>query len=368
MNIMDRKVYWAILACALTLLFVYVLLLLFALFGSALIWAATLGVATYPLYEWIRGRFRGREGLASAVMTLLVLLVLVLPMVGLVVLLAGEVANAFRVLETAAGSGTIPGLDALRENPTVGPWVARGESLLRSVGIDIRADLLPAARQAVSSLLGFASGIVKNVFLSLFNLVLMLVILFFIYRDGTRLQETFWSVVPLPVEDKQALKENLSSVLTACVLGILGTCLIQGLLGGVGFWIAGLPSAVLFGSLMAIAALVPFVGTALFWFPGGVYLLLAGKVAKGIFLLAWGALVVGSSDNLIRPLLIGGKAALPFSLMFLGAIGGFAAFGLKGVVIGPVLLSLSLVLFSMYRARALSGGKSVPPAEDSPGV
>jgi predicted PurR-regulated permease PerM len=114
---------------------------------------------------------------------------------------------------------------------------------------------------------------------------------------------------------------------------------------------------------MAIAALVPFVGTALFWVPGGIYLLLAGKTAKGIFLLVWGVLVVGSADNVIRPLLIGGKADLPVSLMALGAIGGFAAFGLMGVVIGPVILSLSLVLFSMYKTRALRAAERAPTGE-----
>lgn len=364
---MDRKVFWALVAYTVVLLCVYLLYLLLAPFGTAIVWAAIVGIATFPLYERLRGRFRGRDGTASAVMTLLVLLVLVLPAVGLVVLLAGEAADTYRVLEAAAQSGKVPGVDAVRAHPYLGPIVGRGESLLRGWNIDIAADLLPAAKQAISSLLGFASGILKNVFISLFNLVLMLVILFFVYRDGHRLQDEFWAVIPLPAEDKATLKENLSRVLTAGVIGILGTCLVQGLLGGIGFWIGGLPSPVLFGSLMAIAALVPFVGTALFWLPGGVYLLLAGKTAKGIFLLIWGVLVVGSADNLIRPLLIGGKAELPVSLMALGAIGGFAAFGLMGVVIGPVLLSLSLVFFAMYKARAHPSAESGPSGDDAGG-
>jgi predicted PurR-regulated permease PerM len=289
-------------------------------------------------------------------------------MVGVVALLAGEASDTYRVLESAAQSGRVPGFDAIRIHPSVAPWVERGESLLRSFNVDLRANLLPTAKQAVSSLLGFASGVLKNVFLTLLNLLLTLVILFFIYRDGRRLQEGFWAVVPLPGADKKILKENLSRVLTASVIGILGTCLVQGILGGIGFWIGGLPSPVLFGSLMAIAALVPFVGTALFWVPGGIYLLLAGKTAKGIFLLAWGALVVGSADNILRPLLIGEKAKLPFSLMALGAIGGLAAFGLMGVVIGPVILSLSLVLFGMYRARAHPAAEPAPPpGEESDG-
>jgi predicted PurR-regulated permease PerM len=363
---MDPKVFWALIAYTFALLFLYLLFRLLSPFGTSLVWAAVIGIATFPLNERLRDRFRGREGAASAAMTLLVLLVFVLPTVGLVVLLAGEAADTYRILEAATGSGRIPGFDAIRAFPSVAPWIARVESLLRSFNVDLGADLLPAAKQAVSTLLGFASGLLKNVFISLFNLALMLVILFFIYRDGHRIQEEFWAVIPLPGADKKALKENLSRVLTACVIGILGTCLVQGLLGGIGFWIGGLPSPILFGSLMAIAALIPFVGTALFWIPGGIYLLLAGKTAKGIFLLAWGALVVGSADNVIRPLLIGGKADLPVSLMALGAIGGFAAFGLMGVVIGPVLLSLSLVLFTMYKARVIPGAQPRPP-EEGPG-
>ena len=363
---MDWKVFWALIAYTFALLFLYLLFLLLAPFQTALVWAAVIGIATFPIYEWLRDRFRGREGAASAVMTLLVLLVFVLPTVGLVALLAGEASDTYRVLELAAQGGKVPGLDAIRAHPSVAPRVSRLELLLRSFNVDLGAELLPSAKQAVSSLLGFASGVLKNIFTFVFNLLLMLVILFFIYRDGRRLQEEFWAVIPLPDADKKGLKENLSRVLTVGVLGILGTCIVQGFLGGIGFWIGGLPSPVLFGSLIAFSALIPFVGTALFWVPGGIYLLLAGKTAKGIFLLVWGVLVVGSADNVLRPLLIGGKAELPFSLMALGAIGGLAAFGLIGVVIGPVLLSLSLVCFTMYKARGIPGAQPRPP-EEGPG-
>jgi len=367
MEPMDTKLFWALIAYTFALLFVYLLSLLLAPFSVAIVWAAVVGVATFPLYEKLRGRLRGRDGAASAAMTLIVFLVVVLPTVGLVVLLVGEAADAYRYLESASASGQIPKLGTFRAHPSIAPWVARAKSLLQPFNIDVEANLLPAAKQAVSSLLGFARGLIANVFITLFNLLMTLVILFFIYKDGRRLQEEFWAALPIPDADKRALKESLSRVLTAGVIGILGTCAVQGLLGGIGFWIAGLPSPVLFGSLMAVASLVPFVGTALFWLPGGVYLLLTGMTAKGIFLLAWGVLVVGSADNVVRPLLIGGKADLPFSLMALGAIGGFAAFGLIGVVIGPVVLSLSIVLFGMYKARTRPPAAPGPPADGSCG-
>lgn len=360
---MDTKVLGALVAYTLGLLFLYLLYLLLSPFVTAIVWAAVVGTATFPLYEKLHGLFRGRGGVAAAVMTLLVFLVIVLPALGLVVLLAGEAADAYRYLESSAASGGITGFESLRAHPAVAPWIARADALLRALDIDVGKDLLPAAKQAVASLAGFARGLLANVFISLFNLLMTLIILFFIYRDGIRLQDEFWGALPIRDADKSALKENVSRVLTAGVIGIFGTCVVQGLLGGIAFWIAGLPSPVLFGSLMAVASLVPFVGTALFWLPGGIYLLVAGKTAKGIFLLAWGALVVGSADNVVRPLVIGGKADLPFSLMALGAIGGFAAFGLIGVVIGPVVLSLSLVFFGMYKARKAPPAVSGPPAQ-----
>jgi predicted PurR-regulated permease PerM len=360
---MDRTVFWALVAYTFALLFLYLLYRILAPFGIPLVWAAVIGIATFPLHERLRLRFRGKDWLASAVMTLLVLLIFVLPMAGLVALLAGEAADAYKILEAAAAGGAVPTLEGLVAHPSVSPWIARAESLLRPLGIDVTASLLPAARQAVASLLGIASGVVKNAFVSLLYLVVMLVVLFFIYKDGGRLEREFWGVMPLRDRNKAILKENLHRVLKAGIVGILGTCLAQGLLGGIGFWIGGLPSPVLFGSLMAVAALIPYVGTALVWLPGALYLFLAGKTAKGIFLLVWGVLVVGSADNVLRPLLIGGKAEMPFSLMALGAIGGFAAFGLVGVVVGPFLLSLFIALFEIYKAGTPGAAEPGPPSQ-----
>ena len=360
---MDRRVFWALVAYTFALLFLYLLYLILAPFGVPLVWAAVIGIATFPLYERLLLRFRGRDWLASTVMTVLIVLVFVLPMAGLVVLLAGEAGDAYKLLEAAGvGQGTI--LEKLAIHPSVTPWITRAERILQPLGVDVTASLLPAARQTVASLLRFASGVAKNVFISLLYLVAMLVVLFFIYKDGGRLEREFWEVIPLRDHDKAVLKEKLSRVLKAGIVGILGTCLAQGLLGGIGFWIGGLPSPVLFGSLMAVAALIPFVGTALIWLPGAIYLFLAGKTAHGIFLLAWGGLAIGSADNIIRPLLMGGKAEMPFAVMALGAIGGFAAFGLMGVVVGPVLLSLFLSLFEIYKAGSFGAPEPVPPSKD----
>ncbi|MFA6146900.1 MAG: AI-2E family transporter [bacterium] len=358
---MDRSVFWALIAYTFALLFLYLLYLILAPFGVPLVWAAVIGIATFPLYERLLLRFHGRDWLASAVMTVLVILVFVLPMAGLVALLIGEAADAYNFLE-AAGVGKGVLLEKLAIHPSVTPWIARAERILEPLGVDVTTSLLPAAKQAIGSLLGIATDVAKNVLISLLYIVVMLVVLLFIYKDGGRLEREFWDVMPLRDPDKAVLREKLSRVLKAGVVGILGTCLVQGLLGGIGFRIAGLPSPVLFGSLMAVASLVPFVGTAMIWLPGAIYLLLAGNTAKGIFLLVWGTFAIGSADNIVRPLLIGGKGEMPVSVMALGAIGGFAAFGLMGVVVGPVLLSLFLSLFEIYKAGAFGAPEPVPPS------
>jgi predicted PurR-regulated permease PerM len=363
---MDRKVFWALVAYTFALLFLYLLYRILVPFSVPLVWAAVIGIATFPLYERLLQRFRGRDWLASTVMIVLVILVFVLPMAGLVVLLSGEAADAYKLLEEAGvGQGVI--MEKLAIHPSVTRWIARAERILRPLGVDVATSLLPAARQAIGSLLGIATDVAKNILISLLYLVAMLVVLFFIYKDGGRLEREFWEVMPLRDQDKTVLREKLSRVLKAGVVGILGTCLVQGLLGGIGFWIGGLPSPALFGSLMAVASLIPFVGTALIWIPEAIYLLLAGNTAKGIFLLVWGGLVIGSADNIVRPLLIGGKGEMPVSVMALGAIGGFAAFGLIGVVIGPVLLSLFLTLFEFYKAGAFGAPEPVPPSRGPEG-
>lgn len=366
---MDPKTFWAIVAFSFALLFSSLLYAVLAPFLPVFLWAGVVGIPTYPLYERLARRMPGREGLAAGLSTLIVLLLVVVPVTVLLVLLGAEAGRTYRHLEEAAASGTFPGLETIRAHPSVAPWIERGRELLARSGADPGAQFLPLAKRVIDAVLRLATSALKNLLLFLVQLLLMLVVLFFLYRDGDRLSREFWALVPLPEEEKRQIREGLARVVTAVVVGILGTCLAQGILGGIGFLIAGLPSPVLFGSLMAFAALIPVVGTALVWLPGAAYLLLAGKTVKGIFLILWGAVAVSSADNLIRPLLISGKAQIPLPLVALGAIGGFLAFGLAGVVVGPLIVSMSLTILSLHKARAAAAvaATAASPSPDEPG-
>jgi predicted PurR-regulated permease PerM len=353
---MDPKLFRTLLAWSFTLLLIALLGAIAAPFATAFVLAAAIAVPTFPLHERFERVLGGRKSAAAALSVTLLALVVVIPVAFLLSILAAEAARGYRSLEEAAASGRIPGFAEILEHPALKPTAGRARHLLESLGVDVRTNLLPAAKQGLGLLLGFASGALKNVFLFTVELFLMLVVLFFLYRDGAGLAGRAWELVPLHGHERARLREILARTTSAVMVGIVGTSLLQGVLGGIGFWISGLPSPVLFGGVMAFASVIPFVGTALVWLPGAAYLLATGSPWGALFLAVWGVAVVGMADNVVRPMLISGSAGVSLPLMALGALGGFAALGVPGVVAGPLAVSLAVALLEILRDR-----RAAPP-------
>jgi predicted PurR-regulated permease PerM len=222
--------------------------------------------------------------------------------------------------------------------------------------IDLKSAITTAAQATLAWLLGSLGAVIKNLFVFLFQLFLIVVALFFVYRDGARAESALWSAMPLSAAVKTRVRDTTASVVSAVVSGVLVTAAVQALLAALAYWVCGLPSVILLGALTFIAAFIPVIGTMLVWLPAGVYLLLTGDTGFGIGLLIWGAFVVGGIDSVLRPLLISGSTGLPLSLMMLGALGGLLAFGFLGLVIGPLALALFLVAFEIQRAAQRQGG------------
>jgi predicted PurR-regulated permease PerM len=348
---MDRTLFITLAVYSAAVLLTYLLFVILSPFQGTLVWAAAIGVITYPLYERLLLRCKGREVSASGLMILAVLMAGILPLIGLILALSREASQAYKYLESAAAGGRLPALEDVLLHPSVAPWLETMRPLTSSLGLELDAMLLPAAKRMLTYMLNFSTGILKDVLGFFAKLVLMLITLFFIYRDGVRFLRRFWQVVAIGEQLRAIICETITRVLRAVVYGIFLTCLVQGALGGLGFWVAGLPSPFLFGALMAIGAAIPLVGTAVVWLPGAIYLLVKGQTLYGVLLLGWGALVVSSIDNVLRPLLISGKAKLPILVIILGVLGGFLTFGLSGVVAGPVILALVMVFFEVYRVE-----------------
>ncbi len=345
---MDRTLLNTLLGYTFTLLMCYLLFTVLSPFLSTMLWAGTVGAITYPLYRGLLVRCRNHDTLAALAMTTLVVLALIIPLVGLIFTLARETALAYQYLESVTSGQSGNFMENILRHPQVAPLLERLRPLTGSFNLDLDSVLLPAAKRGLASLLNYSTGIVKNFFSFLFKLMLMLITLFFIYRDGRHFLERFWAVVGIGDRMRATITATIARVLDAVMYGFLLTCMVQGTLGGLGFWVAGLPSPFLFGILMTVCAPIPLIGTAMIWIPGGIYLLTQGRLLAGVLLMVWSALAVSGIDNIIRPLFISGKAKLPIPVVVFGVLGGLLAFGLTGVVAGPVIVALFLVFFESY--------------------
>lgn len=356
---MDRTLFITLMSYTITILFLYLLFTILAPFLSVLVWAGAIGTITYPLYSMVLVRCRGREIRATIIMTAAVILSVVVPLVGLLFSLSREATSAYHYLENVSSETTPMALDEILNHPLVAPWMERISPLIGTFNIDLNAMILPAIKKGLAAMLNYSTDIVKNFFGFLFKLVLMVITLFFIYKDGASFLQRFWQAISIGERLRATITSTVTRVLEAVMYGVILTCLVQGTLGGLGFWVAGLPSPLLFGMLMAICAPIPFIGTALIWLPGALYLLTQGDVMAGSLLVGWGVVVVSSIDNVIRPLFISGKAKLPILVIVFGVLGGFLAFGLAGLVVGPVVLAIVMVFFEAYRENAAETDKII---------
>lgn len=313
-------------------------------FLAPIAWAMFLAFLLHPVQRKLNARFRGREGAAAFVLTIVTLLLFVGPLS----VLGGVFAAQARVLVLSAQEWAQRlRIDSLSDLATL-PFAQRSLAWIEqnvAVSADQLRQWIAAGAQRVLEPLASMGG---QVFLGALGTVasftVMLFVLFFFLRDGERMADATLRLVPLPQERKARLLVQMQDVTRAVVFGTVATALLQGLLVGVGFAIAGLPSPVVFGVIAAVLSVVPFGGTALVWGPAAIWLFVDQQVGYAIFLSVWGAAVVGLADNFVKPLLISGRAEVPTLAVFIGVLGGLAAFGLVGLFLGPLVIALVIAL------------------------
>jgi predicted PurR-regulated permease PerM len=310
-----------------------------------LVWALLLGGLLAPLNLRLTQRLGGRVQLASSITTLLTIVLFMLPLAITAGAVGAQAAQLLRRLE-----GRVPGRgDAGEFDLEKLPWVGDAlEWIEANTGVTVlqlqewTAEGLQRLLQLVMSSGGtFVMGALGTTV----SFVMMLFVLFFVLRDGPAMAQQVVTLLPIEGQRRTLLQRHLTDMTRAVFLGLGLTAVAQGVLLGVGFWIAGLPSPLVFGVLGVILALVPMVGPALLWIPGAIWLATRGETGYAIFLALWGSIVVGLVDNLLRPLLISGRAEVPTLAVFVGVIGGLAAFGFIGLFLGPIVLGLLIALF-----------------------
>lgn len=314
-------------------------------FLLTIVLAAIFTGVSYPVYQWLLGRLRGRQALA-AIATLLLLLVLV-------------IAPLLAVLGAAAG-------EALRVSEDIGPRLQQlvdqpgaFDNLLRTLpGYQhiepYRAQILTKAGEFVGSMSAFLfaalSATTRATAVFVFQFVVMLYTMFFFLIGGPGLLRTVLAYLPLTEADKQRMLEKFVSVARATLKGTILIGMAQGALGGLAFWAVGLEGAIFWGTVMTVLSIIPGIGSALIWVPAAIVLMITGEVWRGIALGLFCGLVVGSVDNLLRPMLVGRDIQMHELLIFFSTLGGLLLFGAMGFILGPILAALFVTVWEMFAA------------------
>jgi predicted PurR-regulated permease PerM len=330
-------------------------------FFSPILWAVILATTTYPVYLRLLARVGHRENVAAGVMTGAVVITAVVPAVYGMILAGQQGMEAYEQASEWLKGGHLNDVGALFVNvPGVGSLSQElvGHLIVAGSG-QIESSLLEGGKAVSTFLLSQGVDFARNALLIATDFLIMLFTLFFVFRDGAHTCATIIRAIPLEEEHKTKIFERLNTTMKAVVRGTLLTAVAQGATAGVTYYLLGVPFSVFLGALSGLLSMLPVGGTAIVWLPIALYLLLSGAVAKGVILIGVGAGLVGLMDNLLQPLLVGGKARLPVLPLFLASFGGLAYFGFLGLFIGPILLAVVLVTFVIYQKEYQQQGSDM---------
>jgi predicted PurR-regulated permease PerM len=332
--------------------------------AGSVMWALFLAIVFWPMHQHCKRVIR-RPSLAALVTLLSVVVIVIVP---LALVSASVVEEASVLYQKIRGGELQPGQYLQQMLDALPSWA---QSILQRFGLnDIPAlarragDLLSRSSQFLTSSL---LGIGQNTLNFVVSFFIMLYVLFFLLRDGAQLGGHIQKAVPLQPHQTRELLQQFVTVVRATVKGNVVVALIQGALGGIAFWVLDVPGAMLWGAFMALLSLLPAVGAALVWGPVALYYLFTGNLVSGIGLIAWGTLVIGLVDNVLRPVLVGRDTRMPDYLVLVATVGGIGLFGLNGFVIGPVIAAMFLVCWNMLtriRERTEGAPGSALPAPE----
>ena len=340
---------------AATAIALYLCWLMLRPFIGVLGWAAVLVIVFYPVHKRLAKKIK-RRGLSALISSLVVIFVVLLPLTFLTMALANELASAARNLPVQ--------VNQLVESQApvtgrVSKWIQEHAAVETQRSQEFIAEQLKGAGAA---LLGQSLGLMENILSGILKIFFVIFTMYYLFRDGDRIVEALPAVLPLKKSQSEALIARASQVVSAGVYGVVTIAMIQGLLGGLAFWVLGVPSPVLWAVLMTFVCMIPFAGSFLVWLPVSIYLMMTGHWTKAIFLLLWGTLVVSTIDNFLRPKLINNQTQLHELFVFFSVLGGMSVFGLLGIVLGPVVLAITLGLLNTFSQGDREGAEHLDAA------
>jgi predicted PurR-regulated permease PerM len=340
---------WAILIGA-TALVVYLCARILVPFINVIAWSLVLSISFYPVYERLRRKTR-RPSLSALLTTLLVVVTILIPLLFVAAIAVNELLNLRGYLEQTFSGGL--DLRALTPFRNAADW------LLRRVGLQptrVMETLSQHASEIGQLVATYALAFAANLTGAIVSFVFIMFTIFFLFRDGAQMASRIPDYLPFDRPRSERVLQRIRDVIGASVYGVLVIAGIQGLLMGLAFASLGIPSAALWGVITVLTSIIPLLGAGAVWVPGAVYLFLTGQWIKAIVLGAFGAAVISSVDNFLRPRLVGGRVGLSELVIFFSVLGALQVFGLLGIIVGPVIFAIAGSLL-----EAMSEGEGPAP-------
>lgn len=339
------------------LIFAWLVFLIINPFINAILAGIIISYIFYPLYKQINKLFK-KNAISAFITSILVILVITTPIAFLLNTISREAYVSYIVVKQKVLHGDLFGIDCNTE-----------ENLLCSVSNffkEVISDpknryyIEDTIQRTTSYIIDNASSFILSFPVLLLNLFIIIFLMFYLFKDGKAIFNKIKELLPFKKAYQERIFNRFSNILYAVIYGQLLIALIQGTLGGIGFFIFGIPSPILWGITMAFFALIPLVGPPVIYLPVALFQIFTGLsqadnslVTKGILLLLYGVFVVSSIDNLLRPKLIGDRAKIHPVLVLLGVVGGLKLFGIVGLVIGPVILAMFMTIVRIYEEKKL---------------
>ena len=339
----------ALLGFAVLLFITYQMYQVFQPFVAPIAWAIILRFAFQPVHHLLRRRLGNRPNLVALLATGVVMVAVAIPSFAISSILTHEAGNAIQHVNRFLQAG---GLELwgehLRTLASIPLWEWLS-SWLDTSAIDLRGILIRASNTVADFLVEQLTTAAANLLVIAVKFILMLLTLFFVFRDGEAFYEWIRTTLPFAPAQQERVFDRLAQTVNAVTYGLGITAIVQGVLAGLAYWVLGVPFPAFWGLLTTVVAPIPLGGTGLVWAPAGIYLIAAESWVRGVILLAWGALVVSTIDNVLKALLISERTRLPPLILFFALLGGLKTYGVLGVFLGPLLLALVITGVTLYR-------------------
>ncbi len=308
-----------------------------------IILAIVLSTITYPIYNFILKLFKQKEGLAAITSCFLVILIIVIPLFLLVFVIVDQAVDTVNSIQNQIDSGAINWKTVTNFIKEKAPFLNVDEAKIKTEALKIIGKVEGQFENVVKWLIGGVEAILSN----LFKFFILFFSMFFFYKDGKNFLKKLTHLSPLPKSYEDRIANKFIDVSKSIFIGVFFTAIIQGVVGGVGFAIVGI-SPFLWALFLAFASIIPVIGTAIIWLPVGFVMIATGDVGSGVFLMIWCLVASLIIENIIKPLLIKGKTDMHPLIIFFSFLGGIGAFGLIGVILGPIIISILILLIDIY--------------------